>query len=375
MRQIISLVITLFFYLSANAQSDEQQIRQALSNYINGTSYNQPKQIEKAFYAEADLFLDNKEGSLWVVPIKEYQSWYENKEVGRFNGRIGNILSVNRMNTIATAKVEILFPSSDSKYIDLFLLKKINSEWKIISKAATKDTSTDQVVADKILFVVSNASFYGDSDIPTGNSFSELVNAYSTFKKAGYTVDFVSPQGGSVPLAYIDASDPLVIQHLYDAQFMYALKNTSKPSQIQPDDYKAVHYVGGGAAMFGVPENEAIQKISMAIYEQNDGIISSVCHGTAGIVNLKTKDGQYVYEHKTVSGYPDSFEKKEADYFKQFPFLIQETLEDRGGVFKHSSRNNAHVAVDGNLITGQNYLSSEGVALKIIENLSNRSLE
>ena len=57
------------------------------------------------------------------------------------------------------------------------------------------------------------------------NSYSEIVNAYDTFKKAGYTVDFVSPKGGSIPLAYINTTDSLQKTYLYNADFMYALKN------------------------------------------------------------------------------------------------------------------------------------------------------
>ena len=363
---------SLIYQLFSSSTTDKSQINNTILNYINGTSYNQPGLIEKAFYPEANLFLDSKDGKLWIVPIKKYQSWYENKTQGEFNGRIGNIISIDQVNTIATAKVEILFPEDNSRYIDLFLLKKIEGQWKIISKAAAKENKSDQVVADKILFIVSNAAFYGKSDIPTGNSFSELVNAYDTFKKAGFTVDFVSPKGGQIPLSYIDTSDSLAIHYLYDHEFIYALKNTNKPADIIAGNYQAVHYIGGGAAMFGVPENEAIQKIAMTIYEQHNGIISSVCHGTAGIVNLKTKNGEYIFNQKVVSGYPDSFEKKDAEYFKHFPFLIQKTLEERGAKFQFSPRNTSHVEVQGNLITGQNYLSSRDVALKIIANLNNR---
>ena len=110
----------------------------------------------------------------------------------------------------------------------------------------------------------------------------------------------------------------------------------------------------------------------MTIYEAYNGIISSVCHGTAGIVHLKTKDGKYLVEGNVISGYPEAYEKEGAEYFKQFPFLIQKTIEDRGGVFKYSPRNSEHVEVSGNLITGQNYLSSKGVALKIIEKLNRK---
>jgi len=375
MKHFFLFIGFLILSTSLYGQTEEAKIETTLLHYINGTSYNQPELIEKAFYPDANLFLDNKEKKLWIVPIKKYQSWYENKEHGKFNGRIGNIISIDQFQNIATAKVEIIFPEDNLRYLDLFLLKKINNEWKIISKTASKDESrfSKEITGDNILFILSNASFYGTSDLPTGNSFSEIVNAYDTFKKAGFTVDFVSPKGGSVPLAYINTSDSLPKKYVYDNDLMYALKNTKKPDEIIAEKYKAVHYVGGGGAMFGVPENAAIQKIAMTIFEEHNGIISSVCHGTAGIVNLKTKNGDYLYKGKVVNGYPDSFENKDAEYFKHFPFLIQKTIEERGGVFKFSSKRNvAHVEVQGNMITGQNYLSSKAVALKIIENLNNR---
>ena len=119
--------------------------------------------------------------------------------------------------------------------------------------------------------------------------------------------------------------------------------------------------------MFEVPENLYIQRISMQVYEDNKGIISSVCHGTAGIVNLKTKNGKFLVDGKKISGYPDSFEKQDGEYFKHFPFLIQKTIEERGGEFKFSKRNESFVEQDGRIITGQNFQSSSGVALKIIE--------
>ena len=72
---------------------------------------------------------------------------------------------------------------------------------------------------------------------------------------------------------------------------------------------------------------------------------------------------------KKVNGYPDSYEKQGAEYYKHFPFKIQETVEKRGGEFKFSERNKPHVEIDGRLITGQNHLSSKAVALKIIESI------
>ena len=150
---------------------------------------------------------------------------------------------------------------------------------------------------------------------------------------------------------------------------MNSLKNTRSPKQLKAADYQAIYYVGGGAAMFGVPQNKEIHELVMSIYEDNKGVIASVCHGTAGIVHLKTKDGKYLVDGKRVNGYPDEYENKEADYFKEFPFLITKTIKEHGGKFKKSPRNTVHVEVDGRLITGQNHLSSELVALKVIEAL------
>ena len=81
---------------------------------------------------------------------------------------------------------------------------------------------------------------------------------------------------------------------------------------------------------------------SNAIYEEQGGIISSVCHGTAGITQLKTKDGTYLVAGKTVNGYPDDYEKKEKAYYRQFPFKIQQTIEANGGTQIDTLQATAH---------------------------------
>lgn len=364
-------IILLAFATPLFSQSGEKSVEAALKNYIEATSYNNVERIEKAFYPEANLYLEKSDKKLWIVPISEYSSWFEKGTKGQFNGRVGRIISIDQFNNIAVAKAEVLIPKKNLRYIDMFLMKKEQNEWRIISKTASRETSNKK--GNRILFIVSNAHYYGDSMLATGNSFSEIVNAYDTFDKAGYTVDFVSPNGGSIPLAYINTSDSIQKKYLYDQDFMFALKSTKQPKDVAPENYQAVHYIGGGSAMFGVPDNKEIQELSMTIYEKHNGIVSSVCHGTAGIVNLKTEDGKYLVDGKSINGYPDSYENSSKAYFKEFPFLIQKTIEERGGTFNFSPRNSPHVEVNGNLITGQNYLSSRPVALKIIEILESRN--
>lgn len=375
MTRYFILIASLIFSNYLFAQSEEAQIRATLNNYMDGTAYSKTELIDKAFYPEAELFLDGRDKQLSVVPIAQYASWFKDREPGKFTGRIGRILSVDHFGNIAMAKVEILIlgSSANRRFIDMFILKKIKEEWKIISKTANSETTNR--AGNRILFVVSNASYYGDSKLTTGNSFKEIVDVFDTYDQAGYTVDFVSPKGGAVPLAYINTADELQKKYVYNPDFMYALKNTQSPEQVNAENYEAIYFVGGGGAMFGVPENAAIQKIAMEIYEEHQGIISSICHGTAGIVNLKTKDGQYLVKGKTVSGYPEAYERKDADYFKEFPFLIQKTIEERGGTFKVAPRNKPHMEAYGNLITGQNHLSCKLVAQKVIETLKNKRSE
>lgn len=220
-----------------------------------------------------------------------------------------------------------------------------------------------------ILFIVSNQHTYGNTSQNTANHFAEIVVAYDVLVKAGYSVDFVSPKGGAIPIGYIATSDSIQKKYIYDFEFMNKLKNTLKPENINPADFKAVYYGGGGAAMFGVPENEVIQNISIHIYE-NNGIVSAICHGTAGIVNLKTKDGKYLYQGKQVNGFPDLFENKEANYYKTFPFSIEEIITERGGNFSYSEEGwDNYYKTDGRLITGQDPTAAASVAKKIIETL------
>lgn len=365
MNKVICCTLFVLQTCFLRAQSEEDQIKKTIQHYLLGSSYNQPDSILKAFYTEANLFLSSKDKPVWIMPVTDYAKLFKKEEEGKFNGRIGRIVSVDIYNDIAAAKAEILIPERKLEFMDIFLLKKIAGEWKIISKAAG-NLPTNKT-GRKVLLILTSSQFYGNSSEFCGNSFPEIVISYDAFVAAGYTVDFVSPDGGSIPLEYARTSEAIQKKYLYDKDFMYAIAHTLKPAQVNYKDYKAVQFIGGGCAIYGVPENKELQQIAMQVYEENGGIISSVCHGTAGIVNLKLKNGDYLVHGKKVSGWPEAYEIQDALYFKQFPFLIQQTVEARGGKFTYGGRDDVHVEADGRLVTGQNYFSSAAVAKKIIE--------
>jgi CubicO group peptidase (beta-lactamase class C family) len=218
---------------------------------------------------------------------------------------------------------------------------------------------------NKILFVVSNQDYYGKSQIRTANHFGEIVVPYEVFTKSGYTVDFVSPNGGAVPIGYINASDSTHKKYLYDTFFMNKLKTTMLPNKIVAGDYSAIFYGGGGAAMFGIAENKDIQNLAKQIYFKN-GIIAAICHGTAGLAYLKDKNGKSIYRGKKITGFADKFEDKQEEYYKTFPFTIDEAIRKNEGNFVHTDKlGEGFYVVDERFVTGQDPSS----ALKMTEEI------
>jgi putative intracellular protease/amidase len=218
----------------------------------------------------------------------------------------------------------------------------------------------------RILFILASARVHGSSTIPASISFGEVVHAWDAFHAAGYAIDFVTPDGGDVPIldAYVDDD---VAPRLEDARIMRGLRNTETPAQIDPDRYRAVYYVGGSNAIYGVPEHPVLQRIATHVYERNGGVISAVCHGTAGIAHIRLANGRYLVAGKRISGYPEEDEDQDAAYFKEFPFLIRQMVESRGGLFHAINGYDPYIHVDGRVVTGQNYASAKPVAEAVVE--------
>lgn len=134
---ILLFAIALTFQLT-NAQSECVKVEETLQKYMEGSSYNKLELLESAFTDNATLYLTLKDGSFKPITPKDYIGFFKNGEVGKFNGREAEVLAIEVVKDIATAKVRIAFPKNDMVYIDLFLLKKFENDWKIISKTATR---------------------------------------------------------------------------------------------------------------------------------------------------------------------------------------------------------------------------------------------
>ena len=119
---IACLICLSFFSPSfASDQSTHDAIAATLKNYLDGSSYNQPDQIQSAFYPESDMFLHHGEKPIYRMNSLEYAALFEKRERGVFNGRFGKILDIDVSGNIATAKAEILIPTIDAQFFDIFI--------------------------------------------------------------------------------------------------------------------------------------------------------------------------------------------------------------------------------------------------------------
>ena len=350
---------------AASAEQDDNAIRETVRLYMHGTSYNVQSEINQAFHASSRLYLDGKNDAEWELSGPEYAKLFSQEKAGQFNGRHGRLIQVDVSGKVATAKAEIHIPQQGVRYVDVFLLKKIAGSWKIVSKSADREPAAPRQ-ARKVLLVVSNVHQYPGTKVNAGNNFPELAYTYDVFRKAGYAVDFVSPEGGAVPLEMIVTSDALLKKHLYDSDFMWALAHTLPVSEVRADDYAGMAFVGGGAAIVGIPDNKALQDIALRIYEQQGGVIAAICHGTEGIKNLKLRDGTFLIQGKVLTSFPDAFLNKESPVYKAYPFSAEASITRHGGIFRHGANGKSHVEVDGRLVTGMSWESSVGVAQSMI---------
>lgn len=349
---------------AATADQDEHAIRETVRLYLHGTSFNVQGEIKQAFHANARLYLDGKDDAEWELSGAEYAKLFREENMGQFNGRHGRLIKVDVTGKVATAKAEIHMPRQGVRYVDVFLLKKIAGNWKIVSKSAHREEAARH--ARKVLLVVSNVDRYPGTKVNAGNNFPELAYTYDAFRKAGYAVDFVSPDGGAVPLEMIVTSDELIKKHLYDSDFMWALAHTKPVAAVRADEYAGIAFVGGGAAIVGIPDNKALQDIALRIYEKQGGVIAAICHGTEGIKNLKLSDGTFLIQGKVLTSFPDVFINRESPVYKAYPFSAEGSIKRHGGIFKHGANGKGHVEVDGRLVTGMNWESSVGVAESMI---------
>lgn len=213
---------------------------------------------------------------------------------------------------------------------------------------------------DRALIVLTSHGELGDTGRSTGFYLPEVAHPWKVFAEAGLTVDLVSVKGGEPPMDGHDPSDPVQQRFLEDPEMSAKLKNTPKPSEVDPSRYGIVLYAGGHGVMWDFPGNAELAAIGRQVYEQG-GVVAAVCHGPAALVNLTLSDGRPLVAGKAFAAFTNE-EEEAVGLADTVPFLLQEKLEERGGVHVRAPKFQPCVVVNERLATGQNPASAAGVA-------------
>ncbi|WII71993.1 type 1 glutamine amidotransferase domain-containing protein [Bdellovibrio sp. 22V] len=217
----------------------------------------------------------------------------------------------------------------------------------------------------KVLFVLTSTDRLGNTGHKTGAYLSEITHPYDEFVRAGYNIDMISPLGGKVPLDGVKMDDPLNATWMNDEEFLSKVEETLKPWQVDGHDYCAIFFAGGHGTMFDFPENLQLQKLATDVFE-NNGVVGAVCHGSAGLVNVRLSDGSYLVRGHEISCFTNE-EEEAVGMEKSVPFLLQTRLSERGALPTMAPKFTSHVVRSGRLVTGQNPASAAEVGRSMIE--------
>lgn len=225
--------------------------------------------------------------------------------------------------------------------------------------------------AKRILIVVTSTDEYRDAGYRTGLWLGELTHFYDVVTEAGHEVVIASTAGGRVPIDP-ESLGSLVVkmgdtdERYEDRAFMDLLSDTTRLRDVAREDFDAIYLTGGHGTMFDFPGNADLAGILRRLDGQGR-IISAVCHGPAGFLGATRADGKPFLDGRKVTGFSWP-EEKLAGRNKVVPFRLDERLKAEGASYTKALRPMASkVVTDGNLVTGQNPASAEGVAKQVVK--------
>lgn len=225
---------------------------------------------------------------------------------------------------------------------------------------------------NRILIIVTNAGEYEKVGYRTGLWLGELTHFWDVAEKAGFQMDIASPSGGYVPidpesLAHAVLKDGGTEERYKDRDFMDRLKDTKKVADTDVATYDAIYMTGGHGVCFDF-ESPDLAKLTAAFWEAGK-IVSAVCHGPAGLLDVKLTNGEYLIAGKDVTGFSWNEEGK-VGRDDAVPYNLEEELQKRGAKYgKAWMAFSSHVVEDGNLITGQNPASAAAVGEAVVKKL------
>jgi putative intracellular protease/amidase len=223
----------------------------------------------------------------------------------------------------------------------------------------------------KILMILTSHSELGNTGKKTGFWIEEFAAPYYVFIDAGASITIASPKGGQPP---IDPSSdtpenqtPAVIRFKADEILQKNLSETNVLSTIVGDEYDGIFYPGGHGPLWDLTND--VDSINLIEHFWNSKKpIAAVCHAPSVLLNVKDEEGTYLVKGKKITGFTNT-EEAAVGLTEVVPFLLENELKNKGGIYSKKEDWASYVVKDGKLITGQNPASSEDAAKELLRAL------
>lgn len=221
----------------------------------------------------------------------------------------------------------------------------------------------------KVLIVLTSHDQLGNTGRKTGFWLEELAAPYYTFKEAGADIVLASPQGGQPPL------DPKSNEPSFQTEFTRRfeadadaneqLANTVRLDSVSQADFDTVFYPGGHGPLWDLAEDGNSISLIESFIEAGKPV-ALVCHAPGVLRHVKSADGKPLVAGKQVTGFTNT-EEAGVGLTDVVPFLVEDELKAKGGVYSKGPDWGSYVVTDGLLITGQNPASSLEAAAMLMK--------
>lgn len=220
----------------------------------------------------------------------------------------------------------------------------------------------------KILFVLTSHDQLGDTGKKTGFWVEEFAAPYYALLDKGAEITVATPKGGQAPIDPSsdteDAQTKDTKRFKEDKKAQEVIANTKVLADVNANDFDAVFYPGGHGPLWDLA-NDATSIKLIETFNEQEKPIAFVCHAPAALKRVSGTDGNPLVKGKKVTGFTNS-EEEAVQLTEIVPFLVEDMLQENGGIYSKKEDWAAYAVQDGNLITGQNPASSELVAEKLL---------
>jgi len=220
----------------------------------------------------------------------------------------------------------------------------------------------------KILMVLTSHDRLGETGAKTGFWLEELAAPYYVLKEAGAQITLASPKGGKPPLDPKSADPSAATEDTRrfeaDPEAHELLAHTHLLADMRIADFDAIFYPGGHGPLWDLAEDATSRALIEAAVAEGKPV-AAVCHAPAVFRHATNPDGTPLVMGKQVTGFSNS-EEAAVGLTNIVPFLVQNMLTEKGGLYSKTDDWGPYVRHDGLLITGQNPASSAPAAAALV---------